>query len=47
MGEEVEPRREFIMRDIANPERIREVIVLEQGKVKDKTISVKVEEGNL
>ena len=40
-------RREFIMRDIANPERIREVIVLEQGKVKDKTISVKVEKGNL
>ncbi|MEK7069568.1 MAG: PH domain-containing protein [Patescibacteria group bacterium] len=40
-------RREFIMRDIANPERIREVIILEQGKVKDKTISVKVEEGNL
>ena len=43
-------RREFIMRDIADPERIREVIILEQGKVKDKTISVKVEkveEGSL
>lgn len=40
-------RREFIMRDISNPERIREVIILEQGKVKDRTISVKVEEGNL
>lgn len=40
-------RREFIMRDIANPEKIREVIILEQGKVKDRVISVKVEEGNL
>lgn len=40
-------RREFIMRDIANPEKIREVIILEQGKVKDRVVSVKVEEGNL
>ena len=40
-------RREFIMRNIANPERVKEVITLEQGKVKDRVISVKVEEGNL
>ena len=40
-------RREFIMRNIANPERVKEVITLEQSKVKDKIISVKVEEGNL
>ena len=40
-------RREFIMRNIANPEKVKEVITLEQGKVKDKVISVKVEEGNL
>ena len=40
-------RREFIMRNIANPERVKEVITLEQGKVKDKVISVKVEEGKI
>ncbi|KKT20965.1 MAG: hypothetical protein UW04_C0015G0008 [Parcubacteria group bacterium GW2011_GWB1_43_8] len=40
-------RREFIMRNIANPEKVKEVITLEQGKVKDKAISVKVEEGKI
>ena len=40
-------RREFIMKNIANPEHVKEIITLEQGKVKDKAISVKVEEGNL
>ena len=40
-------RREFIMRNIANPERVKEIIVAEQGKVKERVISVKVEEGNL
>jgi len=40
-------RREFIMRNIANPEHVKEVITLEQGKVKDKAISVKVEEGKI
>ena len=40
-------RREFIMRNIANPEHVKEVITLEQDKVKDKAISVKVEEDNL
>ena len=35
------------MRNIANPERVKEVIVAEQGKVKERVISVKVEEGNL
>lgn len=38
-------RREFIMRNIANPERVKEAIILEQGKVKERAISVKVEEG--
>lgn len=40
-------RREFIMRNIASPERVKEVIILEQSKIKDRVISVKVEEGNL
>ena len=35
------------MKNIANPEHVKEIITLEQGKVKDKAISVKVEEGNL
>lgn len=40
-------RREFIMRNIANPEKVKEVITLEQGNVKDRVISVKVEEGKI
>jgi len=36
-------RREFVMRNIANPERVKEVIIMEQGKVKDRVISVKME----
>lgn len=40
-------RREFIMRNIANPERVKEAITLEQGKVKERVISVKVEEGKI
>lgn len=39
--------REFIMRNIANPKKIKEVIIAEQGKLKERTISVKVEKGNL
>ena len=39
-------KREFIMRNIANPEKVKEVINLEQKKVGNRTIAVKVEEGN-
>ena len=40
-------RREFIMRNIANPEKVKDIIILEQNKVKSRAIAVKVEEGNL
>lgn len=40
-------RREFIMRNIANPEKVKEIITLEQGKIRERAISVKVEKGNL
>ncbi len=40
-------RREFVMRNIANPEKVKEVIIAEQGKVKERAIAVKVEEGSL
>ena len=33
--------REFVMRNIANPEHVKEVIILEQGKIKDRVILVK------
>lgn len=39
--------REFIMRDIANPQKVKEIITLEQGKIRERAISVKVEKGNL
>lgn len=39
--------REFIMRDIANPKKVKEVIILEQSKVKNRAVSVKMEEGSL
>ena len=40
-------RREFIMRNIANPEKVKDIIILEQNKVKSRAIAVKVEKGNL
>lgn len=39
--------REFMMRSIANPQKIKEVIIAEQGKVRERVVSVKVEKGNL
>ena len=39
-------KREFIMRNIANPEKVKDIIILEQNKVKSRAIAVKVEEGN-
>lgn len=37
--------REFVMRDIANPKKVKEVITTEQEKVKNRVISVKMEAG--
>lgn len=40
-------KREFMMKNIANPEKVREIIVAEQGKNKERAISVKFDNGNL
>lgn len=38
--------REFVMRDIANPKKVKEVITAEQEKAKNRVISVKMEAGD-
>lgn len=37
-------KREFVMKNIANPEKVKQTISMEQDKVKTKTISVKIED---
>lgn len=37
-------KREFMMKNIANPEKVKEIIIKEQGKTRERTISVKIDE---
>lgn len=37
-------KREFIMKNIANPEKMKEIIVAQQSKIKERAVSVRVVE---
>lgn len=39
-------KREFMMKNIANPEKVKEIIVAGQGKAKDRVVSVKFDSEN-